>query len=449
MRTSIAYLYLFLLTWAIDLALALSFESAQQYSTLVDISEASPRNVAPLQEWANQAGIQTIQGVQVTQSPLGHNNPDGQDYTLMTTQDIAAQTPILYVPAQVTLSSTDTVDQLGGNLQAAENALERADRLPLFRLVVKILSEYEKGLDSPWSPWLDALPRRFNNGVAMTDACFGCLPPYASYLAAQERSTFDIFYDALQERYLELTEETLDNRPLLQWAYNVALTRHQITHNAATGDLEKNIAPMADMINHASFPNCLIQYDDQGNCVVTTTTDVPADSLLTVSHGDPNDPSPLFAKYGFLVDDCPTIFCKAIHLKNEMETLGYVPTQLLVDTVEGEIAPAVWDLFLYRLLLQSGDEDLTNGFYTAVTTNDQETKDSYHNQYFPYTVESLQQFVNEMLTTVNHQTTKAFSYDILTHPRVPIIVEHNNLVRDTFLKVKANLDRMAAVPKEQ
>ena len=89
----------------------------------------------------------------------------------------------------------------------------------------------------------------------------------------------------------------------------------------------------------AAKPNVVILYaDDMG--------------VADVSYGDPNDPSPLFAKYGFLVDDCPTIFCKAIHLQNEMEALGYVPTQLLVDTVEGQIAPQVWDLFLYSLLLQ-------------------------------------------------------------------------------------------------
>ena len=82
----------------------------------------------------------------------------------------------------------------------------------------------------------------------MTYACFECLPPYASYLSSQERSTFEVFLKALREGYLELSPDTLQDMSLLQWAYNIALTRHQVQWKGDQGEMEKVIAPMADMV---------------------------------------------------------------------------------------------------------------------------------------------------------------------------------------------------------
>ena len=50
--------------------------------------------------------------------------------------------------------------------------------------------------------------------------------------------------------------------------------------------------------------------------MVTTTTDVRAGSPLTISLGGPSNPSPLFATYGFLDNDSPTVFCKASKYNN-------------------------------------------------------------------------------------------------------------------------------------
>ena len=63
--------------------------------------------------------------------------------------------------------------EYGANLVSAEHVLTQLTdgtekRLPLFRLMVKVLVEYEKGQDSPWFPWLNSLPRLFYNGVSMT-----------------------------------------------------------------------------------------------------------------------------------------------------------------------------------------------------------------------------------------------------------------------------------------
>ena len=80
---------------------------------------------------------------------------------------------MLYVPSAMVISSDDVADEYGGQVEAAENALVEMDskaglRLPLFRLLIKILVEYEKGAESEYYLWLNSLPRQFYNGVAMT-----------------------------------------------------------------------------------------------------------------------------------------------------------------------------------------------------------------------------------------------------------------------------------------
>jgi len=136
---------------------------AQGYGTL-DLTDTAERDVYSLQGWAQSCGAQTCDGFELT-------TQDGQDYSVITNQNVPQGSPVVYVPAGMIISSDSVEEEFGGNLEAAENVLEQLEggqRKPLFRLVIKILSEYENGSQSPYFPWLNSLPRRFYNGVAMT-----------------------------------------------------------------------------------------------------------------------------------------------------------------------------------------------------------------------------------------------------------------------------------------
>jgi len=100
----------------------------------IDIQETAQRDVYSLQEWAQQCGAQTAEGFElITQ--------DGEDWSVITNKNIQAGIPVLYVPAQMIMSSTAVDQEFGGNLMSAEHALTQfegtAQRLPLFRLMVK------------------------------------------------------------------------------------------------------------------------------------------------------------------------------------------------------------------------------------------------------------------------------------------------------------------------
>uniref|UniRef100_A0A7S4SXQ5 Uncharacterized protein n=1 Tax=Ditylum brightwellii TaxID=49249 RepID=A0A7S4SXQ5_9STRA len=131
---------------------------------VIDYTENAQRDVYTMDEWASGNGVQKANGFQLT-------SDNGWDYYAMTTADIPAGTPVLYVPTSMILSAQRISDELGSSLQQAEQFLssnEAGNQLPLFRLMVKILVEYEKGTQSTFYPWLNSLPRFFANGVSMT-----------------------------------------------------------------------------------------------------------------------------------------------------------------------------------------------------------------------------------------------------------------------------------------
>jgi hypothetical protein len=397
----------------------------------VNLSSSVERDVYAMADWAAGYGAQQAGGVQLT-------SYDGKDYFPMTREYIPAGSPVMYVPGDLTFASSKSVFEFGASLSRCENQLVQAglgDKVPLFRIFFKVVAEYEKGQDSPWYPWLNSLPRTYNTGASMTYACFDCLPPYAAYLALSERQNFVNFQKAI--RNAPFSEDILKNVTVLKWAYNVALTR-----SIDVGGGERVVAPLADMFNHGAETEVEVSVDPaSGDCYAYATVDVPPGAPLRVSYGDPTDPTPLFARYGFLDESSPGTFCKLMSMKSEMEALGYTFANLLFYRENGGISPEVYDVVLYHVLLES-DPGAADGFYRAVAGGDEGTKAEYHNQYWPYTKQELQKHVDGTLRDLDRWSAKANSYDLNTHPRVPLILQHNAFVKETFLRVKANLDVM-------
>ena len=242
----------------------------------------------------------------------------------------------------------------------------------------------------------------------------------------------------MRQGYVPLSQETISNRQVTQWAYNIALTRF---HEVWQPQRAKIIGPMADMLNHAAEPNCEISVDYDGNVNVVALYDVPAGTPLSLSYGDPTNPTPLFAQYGFLPNDCSTIFCKAMQLEGVMYELNYDFKDLLIQTETGEIAPPVWDTFLYDFLIKN-DYNTAQQFCLAVQNGDESSKEQYHTEYFSYTIDALKKHVYSILNDAGKLTKKANKMDLAKHPRVPVIVAHNQLVSQTFGMTAQILEQM-------
>lgn len=80
---------------------------------------------------------------------------------------------------------------------------------------------------------------------------------------------------------------------------------------------------------------------------------------------------------------------------------------------------------------------------------DEDTKQYYHEQYFAQTLAVLQKhvdyLVNELDDLSESSWRKTFRKDQQNrHPRLPLLLRHNNFVREIFELVQENLDGMAA-----
>jgi hypothetical protein len=413
-----------------------SFQPGMGQRTLVNIEEYTGRDVVSMEEWAvNAGGVQRAEGVQFVANldPISAM----QDFEAVTRQDLPAGSPVLFVPEGMIFSGSKAIQEM--NLQSAESALAQADlqqEIPLFRVFCKVLLEYSRGEDSPWFPWLNSLPRRYNNGASMTYACFECLPPYAGWLAMKERINFVNFQKAVQ--FVDGIEPFVKAETnILKWAYNVAATR-SIEY---AGGQDRLLAPMADYFNHGTYPNVEISFDEQGNCMVYAFDNIPAGSPLRVSLGDPTNPSPLFATYGFLEESSPATFCKLMDMQDDMRELGYDFSNLLFYKDTGDIAMEVYDTVLYSIL-KKNDPNLAQQFYQVCSQGDADSKNSFHQQYWSYTIDVLRNHVDGTLRDLENLSAKARSKDPRTHPRVPVILKHNEFVKETFQRVKANLDQM-------
>ena len=203
---------------------------------------------------------------------------------------------------------------------------------------------------------------------------------------------------------------------------------------------------MADMFNHGTDTEVDISFDDEGNCYGYSTTDIPGGSPLRISYGCPTNPSHLFATYGFLDETSPATFCKIMNIEStqELRNIGLDHSRMLFYKDTGEITAEVWDVILYTVLedIEDDDRQTQRAFYQAYMNGDEGTKNAIHQQYFPMTSRVIQIHVNSFIEQLDQLLDEAARKDINEHPRIPLIIEHNEFVKKTFMNVKANIDSM-------
>ena len=404
---------------------------------VVNINESAQRNVGPFDEWATSLGVQRAEGFQLT-------SEDGKDFSVMTTQDLSAGQPIIVVPSTMILTSSNARAELeemsNGGVQAAAEQLARlgaAQTVPHFYLFLKMLVEYERGEESRYFPWLDGLPRLYYNSVSMTDFCYECLPPLVFSLSRTERVKFDNFFQVLQKVDI-VSSELKEDRDLCKWAFNAVHTRCLGEEGS-----EQKIVPMADMFNHGTDTEVSISFDEEGNCLAVATSDVPAGSPLRMSYGCPTNPSYFFTKYGFLDQTSPATFCKIMNIQPtpELRDIGFDFSRMLFYKESGDISEEVWDVVLYAKVLNM-KPDVKQHFYDASMRGDIDLKRAIHRDFMFETATELKNHVDTFLTSLDVLSAKGVGKDLNEHPRLPLIMAHNEFVKVTFQNVKARLDPM-------
>mmetsp|Transcript_14867 Transcript_14867/g.27036 ORF Transcript_14867/g.27036 Transcript_14867/m.27036 type:complete len:473 (-) Transcript_14867:10-1428(-) len=402
------------------------------YETPINIEETAPRDTSTFETWAYNYGIQRAEGHQLAYSE------DGWDIYAMTNQELPAGTPVLCVPEPLILSSNKAMAELRTHdMDQAEKIVYSVNadtEIRQYYLMVKILVEYKKGEASPWFPWLNSLPRYYTNAASMTPFCCLCLPSLMRKLAVKERGNMSRLSVSSIKLIPFLNEDTKYDVDLCNWIYQIVYTR---AFEAPDGDMK--IVPMGDMFNHGSeYTEIDPSYDEAGNYYAYTSYDVPAGSPLRISYGDSTNPSFLFARYGFLDEMTPATFCKLIpaHINKDMTELGYAENKMLFYK-NGHVSEEVWDILLYQHLSSTKIGD-RRALMTAHKGEDVQTKQMLHEKHYPETSRLLLEHIDDFIAQLDKLNGKAEERAryMDDHPRLPLILKHNQFVRETFLTVR-------------
>ncbi|KAL3807558.1 hypothetical protein ACHAXA_001142 [Cyclostephanos tholiformis] len=399
----------------------------------IDLSEDADRDVSSFVEWASRGGIQTADGFDL----VGGEYDGRLDVSAVTTRDMPAGSTVIYVPRDMILSSGDVMEEFGRLAEAEELLTDNgyASEIRQYYLVLKVLVELERGHESPWFAYLNSLPRYYSNGASMTLFCYTCIPPLVASMCKDERARLN---NLSVKRVVPFLGNDIKGDPKLwKWAYNVVYTRGFEANDGANF----NICPMIDYLNHGTENEVWMTYDDSGNCYAQATRDIPANTPLRMSYGDPTNPSFLLARYGFLDESSPATFCKIIptHVSREMMDLGYSHNRMLFYKETGEVSEEVWDILLYMALGET-DPTMQRQFYQAHMDGDSVTKQYIHEQYYPLTAAKLRDHIDTFLDDLD-QLERKVDYGARVaaddHPRLPLLLRHNQFVRNTFLTVRA------------
>ena len=75
-------------------------------------------------------------------------------------------------------------------------------------------------------------------------------------------------------------------------------------------------------------------------------------------------------------------------------------------------------------------------------SNDGTTKQSYHQQFSDKIYSKLQKHVDYLVNELDELSENHWRRDRDRHPRLPLILAHNEFVKETFLRVQDNIDSM-------
>ena len=118
--------------------------------------------------------------------------------------------------------------------------------------------------------------------------------------------------------------------------------------------------------------------------------------------------------------------------------LGYDHQRMLFFHETGDVSQEVYDVLLYNTVLKN-DPGTADAFYQAHMSGDQETKQGIHQYYSEQTQAALQEHIRNFIQELDGTTRSVANVDVSQHPRLPLIMSHNQFVKETFEKVQSRL----------
>jgi hypothetical protein len=79
-------------------------------------------------------------------------------------------------------------------------------------------------------------------------------------------------------------------------------------------------------------------------------------------------------------------------------------------------------------------------FYRAHATDDEATKRAHHERCLPKTLATLRKHVDYLVNELEELSENSWRKDVQRHPRLPLLMRHNEFVKGIFERVQQQLD---------
>jgi hypothetical protein len=140
--------------------------STQLFNQWLSLERTAHREIDQFQGWAGSCGVSAENGFYLEGEMVDGN----EDYFAATSSGAAQGSRVLYVPGEMILASSWIAQEYNGYIESSLQVLAELGMKHLikhFYLFVKILVEYEQGEDSPYFPWFQSMPRKWNTAISM------------------------------------------------------------------------------------------------------------------------------------------------------------------------------------------------------------------------------------------------------------------------------------------
>lgn len=362
-------------------------------------------------------------------------------------------------------------------------------------MMVVLLETAASDQQSCWSPWLESLPRSFPIGISLDpiershvqrmapafleqqekqwNACWHAIQQVVVINSDEESSSSSVELPTGFREYLlqyqskdrgkkdDLSSSSTNNgnldnddddddkttngqsrslKELVQWAFGVVFTRSWRSPDGTAATL----VPLGDMFNHDSamanvYPT-FVQED--GSIQMKLKRDVEPGSPLYLSYGMGDQPARFLVNFGFWDRSARWMNANLTVPEDFVEDWKVDPSELVVSTRSGGISEEVWNLAVYRFLL---DRDMEIAAELAQARKDEADQaalfqamlDQYEIPAILYLRKHALQIVGE---TYPEMDLCPEGNPMESPRRFGMIARYNNGMRESWMRVAESLE---------
>lgn len=251
-----------------------------------------PPTVEKVETWLQQGGARFDAVAIDGQSPLRR---------VVATRPIAAAEQVIFIPSKRVL------DESVVKKSAASKALLQAGLTQIEAHFAAFLCVEMARDDSPWAPYMQALPTSYES---MPHYHAAALARLLTGTRAREIIQNDVQWTRAAHQMIQRHVEALRDIPFETYLRAYFAVRTRLCATVSDDARSAALPPMVDMCNHALKPNAAWHCDPHNKSFsVTALRPIPQGEEVTISYGDSSN-SALYARYGFTVPGNPV--CEAL-----------------------------------------------------------------------------------------------------------------------------------------